>query len=200
MAFGEHLMRCLPRLVPLLVAVASPAIASPIEVEGVSFPDTIDVGGKTLHRIGAGLREVTFLKVDVYAGAMYAERASCDLVKLATEDQARAFRMDFLRDVPADRLYANQVEMTRRALPDGAPADLRARLDRFNEQFREDVRKGMRILVRYVPGEGTSVLVDGRQRGPVVPGLDFANVIFGVWFGPESCCPGLVRQIRETCR
>jgi hypothetical protein len=108
--------------------------------------------------------------------------------------------MDFLRDVPAAKLLKNQKELIAGATPADAPQDLRERLDRFNALFDADAKKGMRAVVSYVPGAGTSVTIDGRPRGETFPGADFAQVVFGVWFGPKTCCPNLIEGIRETCR
>jgi hypothetical protein len=76
---------------------------------------------------------------------------------------------------------------------------LRKRIDDLVAVFREDAVKGMRVDVRYVPGEGITVLVDGKSRGAVFPGADLAAVVFGVWFGPKTCCPSLIEGIKDTC-
>ncbi len=58
----------------------------------------------------------------------------------------------------------------------------------------------MDVEVRYLPGEGTSVLVDGRQRGPTVPGHDFIRLLWDIYFHPDTCCPSLRQGILESCR
>jgi hypothetical protein len=48
--------------------------------------------------------------------------------------------------------------------------------------FYEDVRKGDRYSLTYIPGRGTELKFNGETRG-VVPGADFANIYFSIWLG-----------------
>ena len=184
----------------LMAFVAAPAAAAPVEVDGIVFPETADLEGRSLQLVGAGMREVTFLKIDVYAGGIYAEKKSCAVERLAVDDQARLFRMVFVRDVSASRLLKNMREMLADATPADADDDLKARIDRFVGLFDAEARKGMRAEVGYIPGKGTTVTVDGHARGPVFAGEDFARVVFSVWFGPKTCCKSLLDDIRKSCR
>lgn len=186
-----------PIAVMLALATALPATA--LEMEGRTYPDTVTVAGRMLHRIGAGKREATVFKVDVYVGAVYAEHRSCDVAALVTRDQARLFYMDFLRDVPADKLKANMVDNFRNHTPADAPPDLRRRIDGFIALFDRAAKKGSRVEIRYVPGEGTSVSTGDKALAPAVPGADFASVVWDIWFGRKTCCPDLLRSVRRTC-
>lgn len=186
-----------PAVLGVLLAVALPAAA--LEVDGFSYPDTMQVGDRTLQRIGAGKREATVFKVDVYVGAVYAEHRSCDVSELVRRDQARLFYMDFLRDVPADKLMANMADNFRNHTPADASPDLRRRIDGFMKLFNRPARKGSRVEIRYVPGVGTVVTSAGVVAGPPVPGADFASVVWDIWFGTNTCCPDLLRSVRRTC-
>lgn len=189
------------RLVLFLFLLAtSSALAGPVTAGDTTYPETIAVAGRSLKLVGAGLREVSFLKIDIYSGAIYAENRSCELRRLATDDQARVFYMDFLRDVPAKKLHANMRKLMDDATPADASDALKQQVDEFVSIFNEDGKKGRRAEVRYVPGTGLTVLVDGRQRGPVFPGAEFANVVFATWFGKKACCPDLLEDVRNTCK
>ncbi len=181
----------------LVLASAIPAMA--LEMEGNAYQDTVFVAGRTLHLIGAGKREATIFKVDVYVGAVYAERRSCDLAALVNQDQARLFYMDFLRDVPAKKLKANMVENFRNHTPADASPDLRERIAGFVELFQRPAKKGNRVEIRYIPGEGTSVASGGATLAVPVPGADFASVVWDIWFGKKTCCPDLLGSVRRTC-
>jgi hypothetical protein len=108
--------------------------------------------------------------------------------------------MDFLRDVPAKKLHANMRKMLDGVLPDDASPELKAQVDAFVALFNEEGCKGMRADVRYVPGAGVTVLIEGRQRGPAFQGVEFARLVFGVWFGPKTCCENLLEGMRATCQ
>ncbi len=184
-------------LLALVLLAASPAWA--LDVAGVTYPDTVDVGGRTLHLLGAGKREATVFKVDVYVGAVFAEHRSCDMGSLVRRDQARLFYMDFLRNVPADKLMENMVENFRNHTPADASPDLRQRIDGFIRLFKRSAKKGSRVEIRYVPGQGTTVSSGTEVLGPPVPGSDFAAVVWHIWFGDNTCCPDLLRSVRRTC-
>ena len=64
---------CALALVALLGSNASAA-----EISGVKLPDQVTVVGKSLKLNGAGLRQATILKVNVYAAGLYLEKPSGD--------------------------------------------------------------------------------------------------------------------------
>ena len=61
-----------------------PACAA--ELAGVVMPEQVTVDGKTLVLNGLGLREATFLRVDVYVAGLYLEEKSQDADK--TQDSS----------------------------------------------------------------------------------------------------------------
>jgi len=46
------------------------------------------------------------------------------------------------------------------------------------------VQRGDRYLLRYEPGRGTSLALNGVEKG-VIPGAGFAQVYFQIWLGPN---------------
>ena len=48
----------------------------------------------------------------------------------------------------------------------------------------EDFEKGERMVFTYVPGEGTTVNVRGKDKGKI-EGKPFADALFSTWIGPE---------------
>lgn len=63
-----------------LSAVAGAGTAQGAECEGVSFPEQIQSADATLQLNvnGLGLRQATFLKIDVYVAALYLTAVSTD--------------------------------------------------------------------------------------------------------------------------
>lgn len=74
------------------------------EIAGINFPDTITAQKKTLKLNGVGLREATFLKIKVYAGALYVENHSQDGLALAKSKESKILKMNFIRDVEAKKI------------------------------------------------------------------------------------------------
>jgi hypothetical protein len=188
----------LSALTLLLSMHASPAAA--LDLEGRKYPATIQVAGKTLHLVGGGYREATFLKIDVYRGVFYAEKAGCDFKRMVTAEEVKLLRMDFVRDVGAEKQSEAMQKNFKTQLPKDASADLRTRTKTFLAVFDKDVNEGDDIEVRYVPGEGTSVRVNKKKRGPTIQGHDFMEVMWNIWFGKETCCPHLYEALTESCK
>jgi hypothetical protein len=59
---------------------------------------------------------------------------------------------------------------------------LRGRLDEF-KGFFGDMKVDDVVEIDLLPGEGTRVAINGREKG-VVQGDDFARAVLGIWLGP----------------
>lgn len=171
-----------------------------LELEGTRYDETITVAGGPLRLIGVGLREATFLKIDVYSFGAWARTKTCDLALMRDADEVKRLQMDFVRDVPADKMHDTMKENFATQTPRDASASLKERVRQFLGTFDKDIAEGTSVQVDYVPGEGTRVRIGGRQVGAPIPGADFMRVVWAIWFGRETCCPGLVEGIRGSCR
>ena len=56
------------------------------------------------------------------------------------------------------------------------------------------MREGDQVWLDYVPGSGTSVLVNGDVRG-VIPGSDFNAALLSVWLGREPVSESLKKAM-----
>jgi hypothetical protein len=72
-------------VVSAVSALATAALAG--ELSGVTLPDTLGAGGKTLKLNGLGLRKKFVVKV--YVGGLYLESPSKDASAILAADQAR---------------------------------------------------------------------------------------------------------------
>jgi hypothetical protein len=168
------------RAAALLLACALPVQAA--EVAGVKFDEQTQVAGATLSLSGAGLRERFIF--DVYAVALYVADPKADRV---TQDGAKRVAIHMLRDVDADTfskaladgMRANHDEQTMQAL-----AGRIAALDAIMAEAGE-AKKGMDILLDWVPGTGTRVTLDGKATGKPIAGGDFYRALLRVWLGPH---------------
>ncbi|HIO69080.1 MAG TPA: hypothetical protein EYG58_00830, partial [Nitrospirales bacterium] len=75
--------------------------ASAAELAGITMPESISVGEKTLVLNGLGLREATFLKFDVFVGGLYLEQKTHDPNKIIQSQQMKQVAMHFVRNVDA---------------------------------------------------------------------------------------------------
>jgi hypothetical protein len=159
------------------LALAGPALAR--DVAGVAFTETVSAGGRELKLNGAGVRTKFFLKV--YAGGLYVAEASGDPVAIVAADAPKRVRMVFLRDVDRKKILDTYREGFHNNSSGPALQALLAKLDRIAPAI-VDMKKGMEMVVTYVPGQGTTVAA-GDATPVTVEGKDFADAMFRNWLG-----------------
>ncbi len=168
-----------------LVLVA--AAAGAMELAGVTMPDTHTINGTTLKLNGMGVRKKLFVKV--YVGGLYLAKPSHDAAAILAADEAKEVAMHFLYSkVGKDKL----VEAWREGFAANSAASLpalQARLDEFCALW-PDMKSGEEAFVTYLPGTGTTLVLNGKQVG-VIPGKDFADAMFAVWLGAKPADAGL---------
>lgn len=182
------------------VALLVSGYASAVTVEGNDYPNTLRVADRALSLVGVGVREVTFLNLDVYTMGVYVQSRTCDHSKLVASDEVKMLRMRFLRDVPGEKMRAGMQETVDRRTSKNASARLRAQVRAFVSQFGEEIAAKTTAELVYVPSKGTTALHSGKPLGPATPGYEFQKVLWSIWFHPDSCCPNLVEGVDATCR
>lgn len=149
---------------------------------GVSMPDQIEQGGKTLVLNGMGLRLSRFLtfQLKVYAAGLYLSERSPDPTSILEEDQPRHIVLRFLRDVNERKIKrAMQKSFERNA------GDLVEKLKGQIAEFQDamtDLKAGQLLTFSYLPGEGTTVVLEGTKKA-IIKGADFASALFSLWLG-----------------
>lgn len=161
----------------LLLALALTAPADAGELSGVSMPDTATLGGESLVLNGMGLREKYF--VDVYVGGLYLPARTTSGTKAATDDVPKRLTMHFIyKEVTAEQMAETFHEGLAKQ---GDPPELQARMAKL-ESLLTDAHKGDVVHLDYVPGVGTSLVVNGTTRG-TIEGADFMKAIFSIYVG-----------------
>jgi hypothetical protein len=167
----------------ILAATATLALATPLaaaSVAGVNLEDKVTVGSQTLVLNGAGLRKKFVVKV--YVGALYLPgKQNSDTTILAT-DQARRMVMHFLYGVTKDQMAEAWSEGLAANTPKASPEVKTA--FKTLEGWMEDVPKGNRIVLTYQPGVGTTVEVNGKNKG-TLGGKAVSDAILNTWIGPK---------------
>jgi hypothetical protein len=199
----------LPLLLVLpVVLAAGPSRAGEIVQEdtGIAFPETVAVAddGTTyaLRATGVGLREATFLKINVYAAVSYVD-ASADLGKDPAEgliacECARRIRMDFVRTVSAEDIVGAFRDGVKKNYGEeiGAFAD---DLETFLAYFDREVEEGQVIELTYLPGPGLATVVAGEGR-PSIGSPALARALWAIWFGEKPVSGGLKRDLLSALR
>jgi hypothetical protein len=170
-------------------------LAQAIEVEGVKFEPTINVGGQTLQLNGAGLRTRLFFKV--YAAGLYVPQRSGDAAALLAQKGARRVTISMLRDVDAETFVASLNDGLRANLTEAQLAAIKGQIDALNATMKAigEAKKGDAILFEFVPTEGTRITVNGKPQGNVLPGEEFFAAILHIWLGDKPVDASLKKSL-----
>ncbi len=166
------------RMVVGLLLLAAPLLAA--SKAGVTFPDTVQVGGKTLTLNGLGVR--TKLIIDVYVAGLYLPAKESAAEKILESDTARRMVMHFVYSVKKKQIAEAWEEGLKANVPD-ASAEVKRNFASLSD-WMEDIKKGQSLSLTYVPGEGTKVAVNGKEKGTLA-GKATADAILSTWIGPK---------------
>lgn len=168
-------------LVVLFIAVLATS-AGAVEIHGTKVAETVQVEGSDLLLNGAGVRTKVIFKV--YVAALYLKDKKNTAESVLADAGAKRVSLFFLRELSAEKL-ANALDEGLTA--NNSAAELTA-LDAKLKEFRALIssggaaKEGSQIVLDYVPGKGTQVLLNGTAKG-VILGEDFNRALLKVWLG-----------------
>ena len=169
----------------LLTLVGSNASAA--EISGVKLPDQVSVAGKTLKLNGAGLRQATILKVNVYAAGLYLENSSRDGEAIANSDQAKSIEMVFMRDVTAKQMAEAFQEGFDKNCVAGC-TELKPHISKL-QGLTKDMKKGDSMAFHFA-SSGVEVMIRGQKVG-TVGDKAFSHQLIRCWIGKNPPNSGL---------
>jgi hypothetical protein len=193
------MMRRLTVLSVVLVLGAlavQPAAAVVEKKTGTEYPDALEAGcgGATvaMQATGVGLREKTFMKVDVYTIVSYIQEGvdlgdapAATLVKL---QQPKRLQMDLRRGFSREKLINAFVEVIEKNYEDRSA--FAADMETFKAYFTRDAAEGDVIVFDFCPGTGLTTTLNGEETG-VIANTAFAEALWSVWFGEKPANKGL---------
>jgi hypothetical protein len=174
------------RIALVLVALILTGPISAAELAGVTMPDTKDVAGGTLVLNGLGLREATFMKVDVYVAGMYLRAKSTDADAIIMEDAPKRIQLKFVRKVKAKQMTAAWTEGFEHF--DGYEA-VKDKVDTLNG-WMVAIADGDTMAFTYSPGTGTTISINGKDVG-TIEGVEFMQGLWHIYLGPIPPNAGL---------
>ncbi|HYH01273.1 MAG TPA: chalcone isomerase family protein [Terriglobales bacterium] len=164
----------------LMIVVAPMSDVFAASAAGVTLPDAVQAGGKTLVLNGLGLR--TKFVVKVYVAGLYLEQKSSDANAILKADSPKRLVMHFLRDVSKEQMADAFNESFDNNAPDAKKA-MKADIDRLLNAL-EPLKEGQEMIFTYVPGTGTTMMIGGKDK-LTIAGPAFAPVLFSIWLGPK---------------
>jgi len=178
------------RLIALAcLLLLAPALRAQDVVEtrtGVAFAPKS--GDMTLT--GVALRTKTFLKVKVYAVALYVDAAALAgplaphkgkpktaafYKDLVSGDFPKQIHMKFVRDLSAGQIQG--------AFHETLEAAEKSKVDAFVSYFG-DIKSGQDTILNWAPGGTLETTVAGVAKPPIAD-KNFAAAVFGIWLGEK---------------
>ena len=171
-------------LAPAILALflALPAAAGTLA--GVTLPDKADVDGKSLVLNGMGLRKKFVIKV--YVGGLYLAQKEKSAARILGADVPRRMVLHFIYDVSKDQMCEAWQEGLEANTPN-ASAEVKKNFGTLCN-WMDGVGEGQKLVLTYVPGEGTRVEVGGKAKG-TLPGKATSDAILSTWIGQDPA-PG----------
>jgi hypothetical protein len=166
------------------LAVAG-AVAQTVELEGVKFEPTAQVGAATLQLNGVGVRTRAIFKV--YVAGLYVPQKASDAATLLAQKGARRIVITMLRNVDAETFAGALIDGLRNNHGEAQLAAMKASIDALTANLKAagEARKGDVIHFEFVPEAGTRVTINGQVRGSVIPGEDFFTAVLRIWLGDK---------------
>jgi len=171
-------MKQLLFVISLLLLIPTHAIAE--KVAGVEFSPSVSLGDKTLSLNGIGIRKATIFSIKVYVAGLYLEKRSSNPAEIVAAPQAKLLRMEFVRDVNADKIREGWSEAFEKNAPDLAAVS--SGLTEFNGMM-VDMEEGDNIVLEF-RDERVNVSVKGEKAGSI-SGKAFQQALLLVWLGKE---------------
>ena len=173
------------RIIPFFMLCAvffTIGTANARKLKGVTFKENITIKGKTCKLNGIGIRKKVI--ISVYLGALYLERPASIEKEVISSDQVKQVILHFLyKEVKPEQLVDAWNEGFEKNAGEERIA-LKDKITRFNSFFTESAKKGEKIIITYIPGQGTEVKIKGKIKG-AIEGHDFMKALFSIWFGPH---------------
>lgn len=168
-----------------LVALLSTPLAraQTTDVAGVKYEQSTQIGGARLLLNGAGVRYKAIFKVYT-AGLYLGGKAATPEAVLATPGPKR-MHIVMLRDIDANELG----KLFTRGMQDNAPKEEFSKsiagtlrmADLFSA--KKKLTAGESFSVDYVPGQGTTVLINGKASIEPIKEPEFFSALIKIWLG-----------------
>ena len=150
-----------------IALVTGVAGAEEVEIGGVKFAPEKAVAGKTLVLNGVALRKAMgFIKV--FVGGLYLETPTNDAETVITSQQVKHLWLHYLTSkATAEKLQHGFIEAFKKANPQELVEAQADNMALFASWLDEDMFDGAISETTYIPGQGLTLRVNGKERGTI---------------------------------
>lgn len=171
-----------------MLAILLAATVHAATLAGVTLPDAANVGPARVTLNGIGLREK--LMLDIYVGGLYLSHPTRDGSAAIAADEPKRVVMHFIYSKVTKEQMVDTF-MDGFAGQPGLAAE-KANVDKLISLVPAQVVAGDELSFDYVPGKGTSMVLNGSTLG-TIPGTSFMKLVFGIYLGPHPPTEDLKR-------
>lgn len=160
---------------PFALALALLAPAHAGTLAGVTLPDSATVGGQPLVLNGLGLREKFF--IDIYVGSLYLPAKTTDASQAISSDVPKRIVMHFVYSLD----NAKMASIMKESMAAAGSAEAQKHAGTL-AGWMDDVGPGDEVVLDYVPGQGTAIIVKGVTKG-TLPGVPVMKALWSIFLG-----------------
>jgi Chalcone isomerase-like len=168
----------------LAALLAAPqAQAQTTEVAGVKYEQSTQIGNTRLQLNGAGIRYKAVFKV--YTAGLYLGTKAATTDAVLAAPGPKRMHIVMLRDIDANELG----KLFTRGMQDNSPREEFSKSIagtlRMSELFaaKKKLVAGDSFSVDYVPGQGTTVLINGKANIDPIKEPEFFSALIRIWLG-----------------
>ena len=161
------------------------ARAETVEVANVKYETAVDLAGQKLQLNGAGVRYKFVVKV--YAAGLYLAQKAGTTAEVLAAPGPKRIHIHMLRDIDGNelgKLFTKGMEanVSREEFAKSINGVLK-----LSEIFasRKQLNSGDSFSVDYVPGLGSTVLLNGKPIGETIKEPEFFTALLRIWLGDK---------------
>ena len=183
------------RLFALVAALLATPLASAAEIEGVRLEAATRLGDTSLQLNGAGVRSRFIIKAYVIGLYLGAQADTLDGAMAAPGP--KRIEIVPLMGFSAEQFTEPLVKGMKKNLPPAEFEAMQPRIRAFVDDLMavQEVKKGSRIGLEWLPGRGTRAVIDGKEVSKTVEGDDFYRALLAIWIGQKPTQDDLKQQL-----
>lgn len=179
--------RCIPWIFAFLFL--APGISAR-EFNDIEIPEIMETPAGVLVLNGLGERHI--FAESVYIAGLYLKQPEKNWREIVEKKEPMAIRLQVTQAffATSTRIRDAIEKGLQNNMPNGEISTIRKNMQAFMDCFTGEIHTGDVFVIRYIPGQGTMVLKNGKFQG-VVPGHAFKEAVFGIWLGELPAQAGL---------
>jgi hypothetical protein len=187
-------------LVGALLAGVLGSAAAAVDVAGVKYQESLNVGGKELMLNGAGVRTKFIIKV--YAAGLYLQSKESTTEGVMKAEGPRRIRLVMLRDVSSDDFGSAFMSGLNANVSKDDKAKIVGQISKYGEMFAsiDGLKKGDTLDTDYIPGVGAQSYLNGKKIGTALPDIIFYNSVLRIWLGDKPADSTLKTRLLATAQ